>query len=269
MEVELDENPLEYGPQRLNVKVAEVRRFLAATEKMFMEVSHWIQQYKSTQRAAKVLLDLEVKNLLANDPEVRTGRNLETMQAVAHMKLRPEVEAVSKLDAALEDLDALMAVIKSKRYDLKDIQGRIREQTKLCQEEIGLGGRWGSKPPPGSNAPTLPPEKPKTSLKELREHFQQPEAAEPEVAEPEVADSLDLTSSVCSVCGGQQFSTPSGVSCPQGHGGAPAKPLEDLIGEGLSDSDSDGFLSALDEEGTAQQEAASRNIDDILADIGL
>jgi hypothetical protein len=38
-----------------------------------------------------------------------------------------------------------MTVIKAKRTDLKDLQGRLRDQLKLCQEQISLGQRWGSK----------------------------------------------------------------------------------------------------------------------------
>lgn len=38
-----------------------------------------------------------------------------------------------------------MTAIKSKRADLRDVQGRLRDQMRLCQEEVGLGGKWGSK----------------------------------------------------------------------------------------------------------------------------
>ena len=47
-------------------------------------------------------------------------------------------------------------VVKSKRYDLKDIQGRLKDQMHLCQEEIGLGSRWGSRIPDAPEL-TLPP----------------------------------------------------------------------------------------------------------------
>ena len=47
-----------------------------------------------------------------------------------------------------------MTVVKAKRDDLKDILGRIRDQLKLCQEEIGLGSRWGSAPAPGQAVPS-------------------------------------------------------------------------------------------------------------------
>jgi hypothetical protein len=66
-------------------------------------------------------------------------------------------------------------VIKSKRADLRDIQQRIRDQMKLCYEEIGIGGRWGSKPPPGTRAPDLPdaaPDPEKKSLRDLQDMFQ-------------------------------------------------------------------------------------------------
>jgi len=45
-------------------------------------------------------------------------------------------------------LEDLIKVIKAKRTDLKDLQGRIRDQHKLCQEQIGLGQRWGGKSVP-------------------------------------------------------------------------------------------------------------------------
>ena len=50
----------------------------------------------------------------------------------------------------IQDLDAVLSVIRAKRTDLKDIQGRLRDQFKICQEEIGLGGRWGSRLPKDS-----------------------------------------------------------------------------------------------------------------------
>ena len=174
MEVLLDENPLDYGPRRLNNKVAEARRMLSDTENIFLSVSKAIQKYRSAHRSAQTQLNLEKKSLMANDPETRAGRNLATQDAIASMKLRGQVEEVEVLQATLEDLDTLITVIKSKRSDLKDIQGRIRDQIKLCQEEIGLGSRWGSKPPPGSNAPSLDdaPKPDGKSLRELRDMFE-------------------------------------------------------------------------------------------------
>ena len=168
MEVELDENPLEFGPRRLNFKVAEVRRMLTDMESLYLQISGYIQKYKSAHRAANAALEMSKKHLMANDPEVRAGRNLATQDALASVKLREDVERVSRMASVLEDLDAMMTVLKSKRADLKDIQTRIKDQINLCREEIALGGKWGSKPPPGTVAPDLNA-KPKVDTRTLRD----------------------------------------------------------------------------------------------------
>lgn len=145
MEVELDENPLIYGPKRLNKKIAAVRQHQSECEALFLKVSLWVQKYKSASRAASLSLELGKKHLLTNDPEVRAGRNVADRDAIASMKLRDEVEEVSKCGSALSDLEAIIVVIKSKKSDLKDTQSRLKDQIRLCQEEISLGSRWGNK----------------------------------------------------------------------------------------------------------------------------
>jgi hypothetical protein len=55
------------------------------------------------------------------------------------------------LSMGIQDLDSVLSVIRVKRTDLKDIQGRLRDQFKICQEEIGLGARWGSRLPQDSS----------------------------------------------------------------------------------------------------------------------
>ena len=141
MEVTLDENPLDYGPRRLNNKTAEARTYLTETEGLFLQVSQLIQKYRRAHRENNHALTLAKKHLFANDPETRAGRNQTTQDAIASVKLQDEVKEVDRLASCMEDLEALLVVIKSKRSDLRDVQGRIRDQTKLCQEEIGLGGR--------------------------------------------------------------------------------------------------------------------------------
>ena len=173
MEVQLDDNPLAFGPRRLNEKISYARGMLTDCERIFLQISHHLQKYRSAHRAASVALDLEKKNLFANDPEVRAGRNYNDRDAMASMKLRDQVEFLAVIQSGLDDLETLLTVIKAKRSDLKDIQGRIRDQIKLCQEEIGLGSRWGSRLPPGSSQPNLDSEPPteKTTLRDLQDLF--------------------------------------------------------------------------------------------------
>lgn len=150
MHVALDDDPIAFGPKRLNGKIAEVRRALSRCERLFLGVSQMLAGLKRARLKAQGELKLSMDNLFANDPETRSGRNVSDRESIAKVKLRSEVREISRLELAVQDLEAVMIVIKSKRADLKDTHGRLRDQVRLCQEELGLGQRWGSRQP---NAP--------------------------------------------------------------------------------------------------------------------
>ena len=155
MDVALDPDPLIYGPKRLNEKVAKVRGMLSRTERLFLQVSHDLQLCKRSHRSEELDFDLQVQDMLANDPEVRAGRNVRDRDALATMKLRDQRERLMGLEVGIQDHEMVLSVIKSKRADLRDLQGRIRDQIKLCQEEIGLGNHWRSRPAPGVETPDI------------------------------------------------------------------------------------------------------------------
>jgi len=152
LRVELDDDPLVFGPKRLNAKTAQVRRMLDRCETLFLDVSRKLQAVRRALRVAETDFDLAKKDLFANDPETRAGRSVSDREAIASGKLEAEIRGIHELNLSAEDLDAVLVVIKAKRADLKDTEGRLRDQIRLCSEEIGLGGRWGSKIP---NAPDL------------------------------------------------------------------------------------------------------------------
>lgn len=145
MDMELDADPIQFGPSRLNTKTAELRAFLSSTEKIFMEVSHNLQQYKRNLLVCQTQYKLEVTNLMANDPHVRSGRSQTEREALAATRLVPLQVSINDHTLAVHDLEDLLSVIKAKRLDLKDIQGRLKDQLKLCQEQLALGQRWGVK----------------------------------------------------------------------------------------------------------------------------
>lgn len=145
MDVELDADPLQFGPSRLNQKTAEVRGYLSNTERIFMEVSHNLQQYKRNLLVAQTQYKLEVTSLMTNDPIVRSGRSQPEREAIAATRLVPLQVSINDLTLAVHDLEDVLSVIKAKRADLKDLQGRLKDQLKLCQEQLGLGQRWGSR----------------------------------------------------------------------------------------------------------------------------
>jgi len=145
MDISLDVNPIEYGPGRLNKKIAQVRALLSQTEKIFMEVSHNLAKYKRDLLRSETEYKILQTNLMATDPHVRSGRSQGEREALASTRLMTEQENINSLTLSVHDLEDVLKVIKAKRADLKDIQGRLRDQLKLCQEQISLGQRWGTK----------------------------------------------------------------------------------------------------------------------------
>ena len=149
MQVDLDGDPLVFGPKRLNAKVAQCREHLSRCQQIYLQLADHLHQLARASRQAKLDFDIKAQDLLANDPEVKSQRAIRDREAVVSSKLRVERETNHLIETAITDLESVIMVVKAKREDLKDIQGRIRDQVKLCQEEIALGSKWGSAPPPG------------------------------------------------------------------------------------------------------------------------
>ena len=155
MDVPLDEDPLSFGPKRLNGKVALCRTHLDRCQRLFLQVSNDLHTLNRRLRSMKVEFDLRLQDMFANDPETRAGRNVRDREAIATMKLRDFREEMATIESSIQDLDSVISVVKAKRDDLRDVQGRIRDQLKLCQEELSLGARWGSRSGPGMPTPHL------------------------------------------------------------------------------------------------------------------
>ena len=143
MHIELDADPLELGPKRLNEKVAGCRSALSKCETIFLSLSQDLHRYKRALRGAEADFKLSKMDLFTNNPEVRMGRNVADREAIASNMLRPQAEEIDRLKSAVEELTAVLVVVRVKRADLKDIQGRLKDQLKICQEELTLGSRWG------------------------------------------------------------------------------------------------------------------------------
>ena len=144
MQIGLDSDPLRFGPSRLNQKVAVTRNLLTRCEQLFNAITHSLQMYSSRNRLLDLEFELLEKDLLANDPEVRAGRNLKSQEAVAHLKLRKHLLELNALKTTIANLETLVSVVKTKRSDLRDIQNRLKDQMKLCQEDLSIGRRWGN-----------------------------------------------------------------------------------------------------------------------------
>lgn len=171
LSVELDEDPLAFGPKRLNKKTAVVRRMLDRCERIFLDVSQRLYWTKRHLRVVETGLDMAKKRLFADDPETRAGGAVADREAIAQGKLSGEVRKMHDLEMLTADLDAVLVVVKSKRYDLKDTEGRLRDQIRLCQTELVVGHQWGSRVPPAETSVNLeegrPAQSDAASIKEI------------------------------------------------------------------------------------------------------
>lgn len=148
MEVPLDPDPLLFSPTRLTNKISMTRQHLARTQRIWTELSQRQGILKRELRGADLELELESDHLMAEDPEVAAGPSQGVKEAIVKRKLREMVLRVRDIQDALEDVEIVIKVAASKRTDLKDTQTRIRDQIKLCEEELGLHGRtWGERGP--------------------------------------------------------------------------------------------------------------------------
>ena len=258
MTVDLDDDPLEYGPRRLAHKVSETRTHLSRCEQLSLHISRLMQQYKRGHRAGQLEFDLKLQHMLANDPEVRAGRNVADRNAIATVKLNEQREAMSHMEVVIQDLEVLMTSLKSKRADLRDVQGRLRDQMRLCQEEVGIGGKWGSRAvgsgPSLSNAPLVDTR----ALRELDALFS---GAELHVSEPS-----DLALPTTEV--EEEEPTPTFVvEAPLVVEAAPTPVVEAApeipTGEGVDD-DFDSILSGISVSTAAPGKRPSLSVDELL-----
>lgn len=147
MQVPLDADPILYGPKRLNDRMSLARNYASRCEGIQLDISQELQRRKRTLRGLQTQYELLMKDMLANDVDVRSGKSVADRNATATMKLRDHLSEIDDLEGRVQDLEMFLMVVKTKRADLKDIQSRIKDQKSLVEDEIGLGGKWGQQTP--------------------------------------------------------------------------------------------------------------------------
>lgn len=143
----LDPDPLALGPKRMNNKVAKVRNMLKRCVDIELQLSEDLHWFNRSLNREQGNFELEFQALIANDPHVRAGRSAADREAAAKVKLHERVREIQRLQENAQDLESLLTVVKTKAKDIRDIQGRLKDQMKICEHELGLGAKWGSAQP--------------------------------------------------------------------------------------------------------------------------
>lgn len=147
MEIELDDDPLLYGPKRLNQKIAEAQKLRMACANLDMKVSRFLSRLSRQLHATELEFDIRKRELMAADPEVRAQRNLSMQESTAIMKLVDDFRDLFYLQEAVREMNDVLKVIKFRHSVITDAQKRIKEQQRMCEREIDLGSYWGSRHP--------------------------------------------------------------------------------------------------------------------------
>src|SRR5689334_3658687 len=100
MQVELDPNPIEFGPRRFNNRIAQVRSMLNRVEQLSLQASEDLHYFKRIINAKKGLYDLEKRELMVKDPTCRVGRSQGEREALADVRLRSMIEDIQTLEAS-------------------------------------------------------------------------------------------------------------------------------------------------------------------------
>lgn len=151
MSVTLDENPLEYGPTRLNQKLHETRKYLDRCSTISVQLNHWLHTYTMEHSRQEAQFDLLSDALLTNDTNVRAGMAFGDRQAAVNMKLRDRQQNLKAMELVINGLEAVLKVVNSKSRDLKDAQTQLGRQMKLCEIAVTMGGQYGSAVPDGGS----------------------------------------------------------------------------------------------------------------------
>lgn len=143
MEVDIDSDPIIHGPKRLQNKIAEARNMLTITQRLIVDLSHKVHLVKRALRTVETDIEIKTSNLLTNDPDVKQCKSLKDREAMASTKMVDEIRNRIKYSSMLFELETVLSVVKLREKDMRDILSRIRDQIKLCQDEISLGSKWG------------------------------------------------------------------------------------------------------------------------------
>lgn len=142
--VELDPNPLDFGPGRLIDKIYQIRKFQNTVELMYVQATQDYGRVQQDRLRLEGLYNIERDNLLTTDLTVRSGRSQSDRQAMVNMKLRPLLETIERCKQNEFKLKTFLTVVDSKRSSLNSTNSQINAQMKLLSQEISLGREWKS-----------------------------------------------------------------------------------------------------------------------------
>jgi hypothetical protein len=143
MEVQLDDDPLEFGPNRINAQISRTRNYRTRCQQLLLRLSRDLHLVKRELQVENTRFMMERSYILANDQNVRKkGSSIADREAMVLQALSALVTRVDELKLLVTDLESVHLVISKKVDDLKDIQARLNSQIKVCEMDLATGRRF-------------------------------------------------------------------------------------------------------------------------------
>ncbi len=169
MEVKLNADPVPLGP-------AYIHKTLVATSDYLQEVSKFLVDiFKEEMSLQKKLTiqtqkyDFELREKLANDPEVRKQKASVDRDAVARNLLKYMETEINQTKLDLLDLEHLKRIVEKKNQDLRRTNSDIRLQHSTIQSALKLGVDWPVTDESDYENVTIPKKPQKKAVDEIEE----------------------------------------------------------------------------------------------------
>ena len=223
--ITLASDPASLGPKYLHEQIATCRDYINNVSKFLMEVHRERQNLTAEIHTTETVLAMESDNLRATDDRIRNLPHDKDRSAAVNLLLRTQVQKLADKKAQLKDLEFVEAAVRHRHKELRDTMSEIKLQRSLIRDEIDTKSFYGGERDTHEPAPA--DEIDGADIDALweaagKEHKEARARIEGKAKTPEEIEQLPSTEGMfCGVCGEQQYNSPSGCVCKNGHGGAP------------------------------------------------
>jgi hypothetical protein len=274
MVVALDPDPVSRGPQYLQNLISNVRGLLNETGVYVQEILRYKSALDSNLEALTVAFEVSADELLADNKEVSQLPAVQDRQAKINCLLRDQRKEILNLKKQVNDIGYLEKAVRHRHRELEATMSAIRLQRSLIQSEIRTGSFYGDETSTSRGKSALSGSddgievdemelsklldkaaelsaEDEVSTPAIESDFDDDIGLDPEKTEKISSGSTKLQSPwlFCEDCGEPQFDTVHGLTCKNGHGGAPsvakpevvAAPVDASIEKFLSGDSDDDF----------------------------
>jgi len=140
--VELDPNPIEFGPGRIVEKIHQLRNFQNRVRDMDLQASRDLSRVRRLKSHLEASYNAHRDHLLSTNLNVRVQKSAGDRVAMVNVHLPNLVQALEGLKIQEQQLVGFLAAVKTTTSNLRDTDRQINAQIRLVGQEISLGAQW-------------------------------------------------------------------------------------------------------------------------------